>query len=193
MRNITIGTAAGIIAAAMTCGTDADVLVASFNDSGSGGTSSIITNLNVELVYELFDDEYGIAPTQALGVADIGSAFDLVGPDLPTVIEQLTNGIDQELTVWVGNGGTGSLESFWFDDWDFDAPDLAEFDISRIEVFVNAMTFDSPGSDPNGDGNWTDYTYSVTFNFYEVPGPGVLALFALAVPYGLRRRRRADG
>ena len=56
--------------------------------------------------------------------------------------------------------------------------DLAGFTISRFELVVNAA-FDSPGSDPNGDGRWAERNVYWTMNVYgeAVPIPATLWLF----------------
>jgi hypothetical protein len=71
------------------------------------------------------------------------------------------DGADSE----VGDGpfGTivgGSSESAAFSRPPGD-PDFAAFTITRIEVHVDALTLDSPGTNPKPDGIWTDYAFDV--------------------------------
>jgi hypothetical protein len=44
--------------------------------------------------------------------------------------------------------------------------DLAGFDIDHCSLRFDAISFVSPGSDPNGDGLWTDGSYSAAFGVY---------------------------
>jgi hypothetical protein len=43
--------------------------------------------------------------------------------------------------------------------------DLAGYTINRIGFRLDALTFDSPGEDANGNGIWTDYTIQGAFLF----------------------------
>jgi len=166
------------------------VLVASFDETGSGGSSQILTSLEFSLEYETDDDYFEIAVPGELGLGDIGQSFVLQGSDFPDFIDLLTDGVDQSLAVWAGGGGTGRFESIWFqDNLNLNGPDLVGFDIVRVEMVLNNITFDSPGSDPSGTGNWTDYSYDLTFNFYQVPEPGTAVLLGTAGMMVLLRRR----
>jgi hypothetical protein len=53
------------------------------------------------------------------------------------------------------------------------------------------MTLDTPGSNPNHDGIWTDYSYDTTFTIEETPEPATLSLLALGGLAMLRRRAAA--
>lgn len=76
--------------------------------------------------------------------------------------------------------------------WDF-----ASTPITRIVMRIDRAVMVSPGSNPNGDGNWTDYNFAHTLLFYsEVPEPGAVptatlcGLAACGVRWRRRRRRR---
>lgn len=64
-------------------------------------------------------------------------------------------------------------------------PDLVGFTVTsvvrRLEVAIA-----SPGSDPNGDGNWTDLSIRSVIEVYGVPAPSA----ALGLAFGLVGRRR---
>jgi hypothetical protein len=49
--------------------------------------------------------------------------------------------------------------------------DLGGFAIDYYSLVFNTLNFASPGSNPNGDGNWTDYSYSAIFSVYGEPIP----------------------
>ena len=49
--------------------------------------------------------------------------------------------------------------------------DLGGFAIDYYSLVFNSLNFASPGSNPNGDGNWTDFSFSATFSVYGEPIP----------------------
>ncbi|MGB2987265.1 MAG: PEP-CTERM sorting domain-containing protein [Phycisphaerae bacterium] len=138
---------------------------------------------------------------------DVGSTFAAsTDPysDFDGFVTLLTNGTDDTLRMGtkfrVGSGGsTGeglASESDWLSE--FLAPgavDLSGYLIDEITLTVDKLTFDIPGSDPNGDGNWTDWNAEITFNI--VPEPVTLALLGIGVFTLIRRQhcehRRAGG
>ena len=50
--------------------------------------------------------------------------------------------------------------------------------IDRFSLLINDLTLDTPGSDLNGDGNWTDLRFSVTLYIegHVIPEPSTLLL-----------------
>jgi hypothetical protein len=57
----------------------------------------------------------------------------------------------------VGGSGEGSLESSFFMGRPSGGVDFAGYAITSVEFHVDSILFDTPGSDPYGDGVWTDY------------------------------------
>ncbi|MCB9865848.1 MAG: PEP-CTERM sorting domain-containing protein [Phycisphaerales bacterium] len=113
-----------------------------------------------------------------------GTASAATDPDFDDFIGLLTN--ETVETLWHGSwssagpkwGGGGTLE-----------PDLREFVITHIEetIYVDQV---SPGMDLNGNGIWTDWSMSGTYDFYGYPIPEpTTGLFLLAGAFVLRRRR----
>lgn len=47
--------------------------------------------------------------------------------------------------------------------------DFSEFVIEEIHMTLEGLTLSSPGSDENGDGQWTDYSYRVTYTVIGYP------------------------
>jgi hypothetical protein len=41
-------------------------------------------------------------------------------------------------------------------------PDLRGFVLTAVGIRLDSLDLDSPGGDPNGDGNWTDYNWTAT-------------------------------
>ena len=123
-------------------------------------------------------------------VLDSGAAFD-------TVVALASNGRLEPMNhalEFADSAGSWSLSA---KEDDFYGPhaDLAGFNISQFELVVNAA-FDSPGSDPNGDGRWAERNVYWTMNVYgeAVPIPATLWLFGsgLLALTGFARPRKGS-
>ena len=139
------------------------------------------------------------------GVFQLGSPDQLVvidsGSLLSDVTAILTNGVDDVFahnlnSFLAGGTSAGRPESLFF----AGSPsaqngiDFAGSSIEKIELHVlNRMA--SPGSNPNGDGNWTDYNFDVRLDVVgvsAVPEPSsiVMMLVGLVVVSLARIRGR---
>lgn len=131
-------------------------------------------------------------------ISDIGSTFHITSADSASFddcVTMLTNGIDEEVymssTIVVGGGSfTHGAESEKFIKIGFDAPDFAGYEIQSIALKLNAMTIVSPGSNPNGDGNWTDFTIDADLEIYGVPEPATLVMLGMGSLALFRKRKR---
>jgi hypothetical protein len=85
-------------------------------------------------------------------------------PGFTSVEDLLTNGVDDLLIVGLNEpcGGGASLgpESNLYEDRVAGSapPDLQGFSIERVTVEIDVASFESPGTNPNGDDIWTDVT-----------------------------------
>lgn len=139
---------------------------------------------------------------------DIGSVFYLTAeedPDFTQLAANLVNGQPDRIG-WVtaythigaDYGGTQSYEAGILSGSPFltNGIDLQGTVIDRFALVVNDLNLDSPGSDPNGQGVWTDLRFSVTL-FIEghvIPEPSTLPmLFTGAIVFALctLKRRKA--
>lgn len=139
----------------------------------------------------LFDD--AVVTVEEIGhvfVADAGN-----DPDFQTVVSQLTNGSTTDtvfvVTGIVGFGAAGAkqTESFWATNPS--APgDFAGYQITRIEMYIKDAFFTSPGRDPNGNGNWTDYRIDRKLRIYgtAVPEPNAVVGVGILIPIVMSRR-----
>jgi len=84
---------------------------------------------------------------------------------------------EPEFFEWLVPGGNGI--------------DLAGFQIGAIAMQLSNLVIDSPGSNPNNDGNWTEVSFAGTFTVYAVPEPTVIALFGIGVGSLLFHRARS--
>ena len=88
-------------------------------------------------------------------------------PGFTSVEDLLTNGVDDLLIVGLalddgtcGGGKSLGPESTLLEDRvaGSSPPDLQGFSIERVTVEIDMASFESPGTNPNGDGIWTDVT-----------------------------------
>ena len=135
-------------------------------------------------------------------------------PSFEPVVGFLTDGNDNDLVRFYSKRHDGMprvrtwswiSESFWFGEGPGNGIDLEGFDVERIDLRFDHILFDSPGSDPNDDGNWTDFQMDAVVIFrqrvspIEVPalsGQGLLGLVSALGLIGLwflGRRSRFDG
>jgi hypothetical protein len=126
-------------------------------------------------------------------------------PDFAHVTDIFTNGTN-DYAVWVGvvwypgdgftGGGMHESEFFFNESEGTTANDLHGYQINRIQLALDQFSIASPGSDPNGDGKWTDVSATLTFTFcgVPVPEPSTFALLAIgAVGICLHRARHKLG
>lgn len=119
-------------------------------------------------------------------------------PHFADAVARLTDGV-------ISNFWTGADEMGHWGQWEhtlfFDVPegngiDLEGFRIDYFTLTVTSATLVSPGADPNGDGNWTDFDipYVLTIHGALVPEPSSASLLGSAGVLGLlplvRARRR---
>jgi hypothetical protein len=159
----------------------ADYVVASFPVAeGPEGLASLFTYVEAELCLPPPPSEIGlefcdtlpnllISPLLASGTTiwtDGSNAY------FDNIVSEITNGVSGsiEAEVRASNGAFGSIvaasEPQLFDDQvGPSGVDLAGYRIDRIGFRVDEITIDSPGSDPNGDGIWTDVSLTGAFLF----------------------------
>ena len=142
---------------------------------------------------------------------DIGTvrvANSATDPDFDAVVALLTNGVNDLVTRSIvlqpGNlGGTGGTpETFYFGAGPgTNGIDLEGFNIESLSVRIDDFLLDSPGSDPNGNGIWTDYLLALTLIIHgsldtpvNVPTLSAISLLAFLLllalgGLGILRRR----
>ena len=112
-----------------------------------------------------------------------GPTDDPAGFDLTT--HYITDGIVEYLGYSAGGGHFGIPEARFFSSLPAgnNGIDLAGFNIDYYSLVFTSLAFESPGSNPSHDGQWTDYSYSAVFSVYgePVPEPTSLVLLGLGV------------
>lgn len=142
-----------------------EVLLAVVEADFGGGISNIQTHIEL-----LFGVETGaISPGKfrfaALADTDDGVVVGPVpGPNYATTRAALVDGVDStvEISVYSSSSSSNAESS---DLIQFLAADPGEVDLNgwlveRIVLECDTVSVASPGSDPNGNGMWTDYTFT---------------------------------
>ena len=168
------------------------------------GSQEIFESRWPAFVYLLEDNEFRAPLFEELvlegpfpvGIEDTVSAAN--EPDFSEFVELLTDGVNHEILVlqWTdsgpGSGGGGGSELF---DLEFMVPrfgpDLTGYVVDHITQTLT-VDIDSPGSDPFGDGIWTDWSVFGQYQFFGtvVPEPTTLACLVIGASMMKRTRRR---
>lgn len=127
------------------------------------GVSAFAASLGVESTPgsmsfpEVFEDD--ILTPASVGTTIVSAGDDDV--EIPQLVALLTNGVDDAMRVRLecdtGCASTSQQPESVFT-WAVrrSGPDLVGYTITRFELHVLEVSFDVPGSDPNGDGNWQE-------------------------------------
>jgi hypothetical protein len=155
-----------------------DYTVASFSIDDGGGAPELFNFVKVglclpPLTETCFTEEEG-GPTLIFSPIDASGMTiwtDAATPNFNVIVNGLTDGVT-ELVGWTTGPpdvfitGASSFEPDLFGDQvGPSGVDLAGYRIDRIGFRVDSFSLASPGTDPNGDGIWTDWTLNGTFLF----------------------------
>lgn len=166
-------------------------LISSASISGDGGLRSVLSDIELSVSWNAGPELFNLF----VDAADIGRTYAFsAGTDFEIASSFLGNGIDDRLFSHIQNGSVGALESERF--LGFDPSQY--YDIERIEFTILELMLSTPGANPNGDGNWTDYGVNYQLDIYgqrraaEVSEPPLIMLMAIAV-FGFLVRKRQLG
>jgi hypothetical protein len=163
------------------------VLLAQAHLTGGGGSAAITNSIGLSfnilgpsawLFEGLFVQNGDVGRTYTIGPGD--------DPGFAGFVAALTDGVASEISYEciLGRGGFGSgpfseMEFFTSLPPGNNGIDLGGFEIDYFSSRFDAINITSPGSNPNGDGVWTDCSYSATFSVYGQP---LLALSIVTPP-----------
>jgi hypothetical protein len=171
-----MATAAGTARAA---NPPADYVVAQVPMSNAGGSNAVE---NVVQILFCIDNDFQNCLTHSdsltfplIGIGSAGSTIevDTSSPGFAAVVAQLTDGALDQIG-YIGGTPNYVAGPGWFisPEPDFfgtqvgpSGIDLAGYAIDKIGFRVDSISLASPGSDPNGDGIWTDFSISGAFLF----------------------------
>jgi hypothetical protein len=142
-----------------------------------------------------------------VGSANAGQTFSLSsGPVFEAAVSYLTNGVNGTVGHFYsfdindpgGNGAAVNESLFFFGDpTGSGRVDFAGFEITSLELRIDEIIFSSPGTNPSGDGLWTDFnirsTLTVNGQPAAVPEPATLCLMGLGLAGIYARRRTRAG
>jgi hypothetical protein len=176
---------------------DLDYIVAEASLTRSLGEASVnVSRVDDQLCINPSVDFYVCLPRwSALSPTDVGSTVwidaetppgtNLSGLDGVTSFDDFVGYITNGEPDWIvagldtggASGGGGESEADFFGvDAGPSGVDLAGYVIDRIGFRVDALSIDSPRSDPNHDGIWTDVSLSGTYLFEgRIAHPGACA------------------
>ena len=180
----------------LTMGSVNAATIGQYSFTGAGGDRSNSSNLYFGIDYfpPTFPTDSVVPSLEIVfTLADVGTTI-VVNNDgsIDDLVAFMTDGINESFDIRFGVGSLGGgnmpteMSAFGT------APDFAGFNITGVGLVINSVTLDSPGSDPNGDGIWTDLTHDLVFEVYGnvVPIPAAALLFPSALVFlGLMRRR----
>lgn len=141
--------------------------LASWTFSAGGGSRVVSPALFFRMIVEGTGDT--VFKDTSILPGDEGGSLIVEGgdPGFQGMVAHLTNGVDEMILLRVqltasGGGGYGVLgrESYFFKTQTNPGPDLQGYEIESIRFVIEVVEHTCPGSDPNHDGIWTDYTLS---------------------------------
>ncbi len=174
----------------------------------SGGSANIAHSMNMALSYEnnmdFVNTIFDSIPFDPTNVGQTITVNDTNEPDYNSFVIWLTNGVNDVIVTencfYQNLGCAGDLQEesslFGTSNTSQNGIDFQGYIINSISFTLNALTLSTPGSDPNRNGNWTDYSlkgrFTVEVDTASVPEPSTLLLLAsgLAGVIALRKRLR---
>jgi len=132
----------------------------------AGGSAEIFTSLRFSLSMAGSGPDTGATPRYAVfettAIRDGDEGTVLVArpdndPDFTHLAALLSDGIDEQVTTGTGVGSSAPRESLFFAGKSVTGPDFAGYIVDSIEFRIDSVSITTPGSNPNGNGFWTDY------------------------------------
>lgn len=139
--------------------------------SNAGGSTDIFKEYQLTLTVGSASDRYPSNAPIFSGLkvtpGDVGKTFTVnadTDPNFNQFASYLTDGKPDGMLMSTGTGSLGRAGGSIGASGNLFGgnPDLAGNRIDSISVRINSMNLDSPGTNPNGDGAWTDESFNAT-------------------------------
>jgi len=199
-RHVLMMLAAGCVALASAPARGEDLFT--YTVERKGGTAYVRPlYFTISVGYDGWPHNVEVFRDVELTPSDVGSTFIATehnDAEFNSVVSLLTDGVNQSWT-WCGElhldpGGGGGCHSWHefnlFGPDTLNGIDFAGYTIESFELTLDALSWETPGRNPNGDGKWTDYYARGTLTITGTPEPATLSLLALSGLAVLRRRRK---
>jgi hypothetical protein len=177
----------------------ADIVTASCSSSTLSGGRMLASSGRLSINYNDMAGTrvFNALPVNSSSVGQTFTATSATSPDYAMFVWYLTHGTAEFFTNFYGPNGFGfgwnSSYQDCFRDKDGNPVDLSGQEVNSLSLYINEIRFDTPGSDPNHDGLFTDITVKVTLTVNPVPEPSTFALLGVGavslLGYRWRRRR----
>ncbi len=201
-----------LLAAMMTAPAHAELLATfEVSETNSGENIANLDSIHPVLGVDASAD-FGQPGVDIFGTVRIFSTLLASTSDIGTTfVSNSTN--DPNFDAWAGYATNGILNEVLFGFWRnvpspetgfgalvLDEPDLyglpggqidfAAFVIDRVELTFTTLEFRSPGTNPQGNGIWTDYDATAQVQIFgtAIPEPASFLLTSLTIPLLLKRR-----
>lgn len=173
-------------------------IIGSGSLSDNGGIRDILKRptFSVEIA-EVDDEGFEQFPgipifSKRLAQSDVGNPFKVTPgntANFSQIETLLTNGANDLITFGIsGNRGLSSSVGRFESSFTLnDAVDFKGFDLRSLTVTVDSLEVASPGTNPNGDGIWSDFSaaYSLKVSAKPVPEPSTTLGTLVAIGFGV--------
>jgi hypothetical protein len=168
----------------------------------NAGIASSSTSFRALYAYGSTPDQPTLFETGTWSIADIGTtrlATASLDPDFTAFAGYLTDGVggyDQLIDFLldgINGGGVGYSDfeaAYVYGNPSDPRVDLHGYRVDSLALRLDSLTVATPGSNPNHDGIWTDYSAHFTLSaFGDVPEPTLPGIASAAAATMLLRRR----
>jgi hypothetical protein len=194
---------AGFLAACFARPALGTIILASDEIHLIGGFNTVFDSVPIQFVMTRdyrpgFGERFPISGTSIVSEADVGRVWTIGAPSTAAILEELGDddlfgAFGVKMTNFHPDNDSSSIVStseVYLQVLGNYIPLLAQ-ETDRINFTLLQFKAESPGSDINGDGVWTNYSIKYRIDFVIAPPPASCAPLLIAGFYPRRRSRRS--